>query len=259
MQAIPKLVIVVAMFAIVLGSPLALYAFLTRDRRRAMRAIREGAAAQGWRFRIRHWLGDPTAFRLDGLTRNGLRWILKTRGASENNRGWTVQLGLRVPDLGGQIDFAILPRDATDSSSALRVSGVSPALQQRIAGFSGTLASAIEFFHDAREFPAGVGAFDSAYHVLGNPKRIRETPVDHFVAEKILEWPAEAISPHTVLIWRDSFGLHLVARLPAPANWSTVVHCAELANDLSFRLPAPEISPAPRGFVDRLVARFMRT
>lgn len=259
MQGVPKFVIVVAMFAIVLGLPLALYAFLTRDRRRTMRAIREGAAAQGWRFRMRHWLGDPTAFRVDGLTGNGLRWILKTRGASENNRGWTVQMGWRVPDLGGQIDFAILPRDARDSRSALLASGLSPALQQRITGFSGTLASGVEFFHDAREFPLGVTAFDSAYQVLGNPKRIRETPVDRFVAEKILRWPAEAIPPHAVLIWRDPFGLHLVARLPGPANWSTVEHCAGLANDLSLRLPAPEISPAPRGFVDRLAARFMRT
>ena len=147
------------MFAIVLGVPLALYAFLTRGRRRAMRAIREGAAAQGWRFRIRHWLGDPTAFRVDGLTRNGLRWILKTRGASENDRGWAVQMGLRVPDLAGQIDFAILPRDARDSRSVLLVSGVSPAFQQRIAGFSGTLASAIEFFREAREFPTGIDGF----------------------------------------------------------------------------------------------------
>ena len=247
------------MVAIVLGLPLALYAFLTRGRRRAMRAIREGAAAQGWRFGIRHWYGDPTAFRIDGLTRNGLRWILKTRGASENDRGWAAQMGLRVPDLAGQIDFAILPRDATDSRSPLLVSGVSPALQQRIAGFSGTLASAIEFFRDAREFPTGMTAFDSGYRVLGNPKTIREAPVDHSMAEKILRWPAEAVPPHTILIWRDPFGLHLVARLPGPANWPAVEHCAGLANDLILRLPAPEISPAPRGFLDRMVARFMRT
>src|SRR5260370_41808954 len=97
-----RLFIVVVGFAIVLGLPVGLYALLTRGRRRAMREIRRGAEAQGWRYRLRHWQGNPTAFRIDGKTHSGLSWVMTSGSTRGYDKGWSTVLRLRVPILGGE-------------------------------------------------------------------------------------------------------------------------------------------------------------
>jgi len=72
MSQMQRVLIVAVAFAITIGLPVGLYVLLTRGRRRAMREIRQGAEGQGWRYRLRHWQGNPTAFRIDGRTHSGL-------------------------------------------------------------------------------------------------------------------------------------------------------------------------------------------
>ena len=255
----PPLVIAATRFAAFLGVFFGLYALLTGGQRRTMREIRAAASGRGWRYRIRHWQGNPTAFRIDGQTRSGLNWILTSGDTSSYDRGWSVRLGLRIPALGGEVDFAILPRDSDGRDFALAGSAVPPGVENRLAALSGAAASAIGFFRDAREFQSGLSAFDAAYHILALPRHISHPPVDPALAGRFLSWPADAIAPHSVLAWRDPFGFHIHARLPGTPNQATVTYFVALAEDFCARIPAPAMSPAPSGFVDRLVARFLRS
>jgi hypothetical protein len=258
MKPFPPLLTVTGLFVFLFGLFFGLYALLTKGRRRTMRAIRAGASARGWRYRLRHWQGDPTAFRIDGQTENGLTWILNSVGASGYDRGWCVRLGLRFPILAGETDLTVMPRDPAGHCSPRLEDTVASGVQARVAAFSEAAAGAIGFFQFAREFPSGLPAFDAAYQVLALPRQIRQSPLDPALAERILHWPADAIAPHSVLAWRDPFGLCLQARLPATPNWATVCYFLVLAEDFCVRLPAPEVSPAPRGFLDRLIARVLR-
>ena len=110
MKAIPPLLLLAAMATVVLGLPIALYAFFTSDQRRATRDIRRGAAERGWHYRRDRWQGNPTAFQIDGRTDSGIAWSLTSGNSSRYDRGWTAQLKLRVPALGGDTDLALLPR-----------------------------------------------------------------------------------------------------------------------------------------------------
>jgi hypothetical protein len=258
MTLFPPLVIVAGLFAVVLGVPFGLYALLTRGQRRTMREIRAGAAQHGWRYRLRRWQGNPTAFRIDGRTQSGLTWILTSGNTSGYDRGWSVRLGLRFPTFGGEVDFAVLPRDSKAHGSALLGSAIPPGVESRVAAFSGTAASAVGFFRDAQELPSGLAPFDAAYQILQLHQQLPNQPVDSALAERILHWPPDAIAPHSVLAWRDPFGFHLHARLPATPNWATISYFLGLADDLIARVPPAVISPTPQGFVDRLVARFLR-
>jgi len=252
--------LVLAIFAAVtLGIPLGLYALLTRGRRRTMREIKDEATQRGWEYHARRWLGDPTAFRINGWTPSGLNWILKSGGTDGDNRGWTVILGLRIPKLGGETDTAIFPRDSGRRDSVLLTTRLSPSMQARVAVFSGTVAGAVTFFEHAREFPSGLPAFDKACQILALPERVQEAPIDAALAERILHWPADTITGHSVLAWRDPFGLHFQARLPAPPNWATITYFLTLAEDLCARLPSPVPAPTPSGFVDSIVARFLQS
>jgi hypothetical protein len=224
-----------------------------------MREIRATASERGWRYRLRHWRGNPTAVRIDGQTRSGLNWILTSENTSGYDRGWSVRLGLRIPALGGEVDFAVLPRDSDGCDSALAGCALPPGVENRVAALSGAVAGAIGFFRDAREFPSGLPAFDAAYQALALPRHISQPPVDPALAGRILSWPTDAIAPHSVLAWRDPFGFHIHARLPATPNQATITYFVALAEDFCARIPAPSISPAPSGFVDRLVARFLRS
>ena len=255
----PPLAIVAVMLLWVLGLPFGLYALATRGRRRSIREIRVKAAEQGWRFRLRHWSGNPTAFRIDGRTHSGLDWVLKTIGVGTETYtpGWNAQLEVRFPMLAGKVDFAILPREADDRGTALLEPGLSPAVRAKVVAFSATLASAIEFFHDASQFLSGLPAFDTAYQVLALAQQFRH-PLDAELAACILHWPEEAVAPHSVLVWRDPFGFHLQVRLPAPANWPTVSYSISLAEQIASRLPAPSMPTAPPSFVDRFVARLQK-
>jgi hypothetical protein len=257
MNRIPPLLLLVVFFAITIGLLFAVYSLLTRDRRRSMREIREGAASQGWRYRLRRWQGNPTAFRIDGATRNGLSWIITSGSTRGYDKGWSVVAELRVPTLGGEVDLAVLPREAGRGDAVLR--GAIPAgAKARVAAFSGAIGSAVELFQNAQELPSGLPAFDARYEVLVLPKQFQKQPVDTALGQHALSWPADAIAPHSMLAWPDPFGLHLQARLPGPPNWSTVSYFASLAEDLCARVPAPQSLPAPTTLFDRAVARILK-
>ena len=77
---------------------------------------------------------------------------------------------LRFPTLGGEMDFAVLPRELGDSGSKLgRPEMFLPAVETRVANFSGVAAEAVAFLRDARDLPSGVAAFDAAYQVFVLP------------------------------------------------------------------------------------------
>src|ERR1700722_1744420 len=108
MKSIPPLLLLAGMVMVVLGLPIGLYAFFTSDQRRATREIRKGAAERGWKYRRLRWQGNPTAFRIDGRTERGITWTLTSGNSGRYDRGWTAQLTLRVPALGGDTDLALL-------------------------------------------------------------------------------------------------------------------------------------------------------
>jgi hypothetical protein len=256
MKSIPPLVLVGGIIALFLGLFFGLYALLTLDRRRMMRGIREGAAAQGWRYRLRRWQGNPTAFRIEGATHGALSWVMTSGNTRGYNKGWSAVLGVRVPILGGEVDFAVLPRGAGHGFAGAS-STISPRVEARVAAFSGAIASGLDFFQNAQELPSGLAAFDAAYEVLVLPKQFGKPPVDAALGERILHWPADTIAPHSMIAWRDAFGLHVDARVPAPANWSTVSYLASLAEEMCARVPAPLKSGVPPTFFDRAVAQIL--
>jgi hypothetical protein len=256
MKSFPPLLIVAGFLLIFLGITAALYLMLTRGQRRTTREIRKSAARLGWRYRLRRWQGNPTAFRIDGQAASGLTWILSSGASSDNNQGWTVVLALRFPALGGRPDFAIMPRDRAGHGLP-RGEAIPSAVESRIAALSGAAASEIAFLRDAKEWPSGLAAFDAGYQVLTTPPQILQAPVDPELAARILQWPADAVAPHSVLAWRDPFALHFRFRLPGPPNWSAVAYAVKLGEDLAARLPVPVMQAAPRGSVDQFIARFL--
>ncbi len=265
MTTFPPLLVLGVMAAIVLGLPIGLYALLTRRQRQNMRQIRAAASDRGWQYRLRRWQGNPTAFRIDGRTQSGLAWVLTSGNTRGYDRGWSVETKLRIPVLGGTVDLAMLPRDSTTPGSASKPANlqaippaVEMAIQARVAAFSGTAAGAIHFFQESSEAPSGDANFDSAYRVLTLSPNASHSLVDAELAKRLLHWPVDAMTPHSLLAWRDPFGFHLLARLPAPPNWPTVSYFTSLADEFSARVPAPEISPGPVGVVDRVAARIFR-
>jgi hypothetical protein len=258
MNMFPPIVIVIGFFAVFLNLFFGLYALLTRRQRRTMREIRRAACERGWRYRLRRWQGNPTAFRIDGQTRSGLPWTMKSSSTRGYDRGWSASLVLRFPTLGGEMDFAVLPRESEDAGSKLAAGDVSPGIQERVRSVSGAAADAVPMLREARDFPSGVAGFDAAYQVLALPQKVAHSPVEPALAQRIMDWPGDAIRPHSVLAWRDPFGLVFEARLPAPANWATVSYALSLGEELCDRLPAPEVSAAPRTLVDRVIARMVR-
>jgi hypothetical protein len=223
-QLIPPAALIGGLLAAVLGLPFGLYALLTREQRRTTREIRRAAVEHGWRYRLRRWQGNPTAFRIDGRTSQGLPWILTSGNTSGYDRGWSVQLSLRFPTLAGEPDFSILPR--------------APRLAIPVG------AEAL-----------GVPGFDAAYQVMS--RQISKPVVDASLADRILHWPADSVAPHSILIWRDRFALHCQARLPAPPNWATVSWFLGIADACASRIPPAVISPVRSSLVDRIIARVL--
>jgi hypothetical protein len=265
MRTFPPLLVLAVMAAVVLGLPFGLYALLTRRQRRNMRQIRAAASDRGWQYRLRRWQGNPTAFRIDGRTQSGLAWVLTSGNTRGYDRGWSVETKPRIPVLGGKVDLLMLPRDATGPGSATKPASlqaippaVELAIQARVAAFSGTAAGAIHFFQESREAPSGDANFDSAYRVLALSPNASHSLLDAELAKRMLHWPADTMTPHSLLAWRDPFGFHLLARLPAPPNWPTISYLTSLGDEFSARVPAPEISPGPVGLVDRIAARISR-
>lgn len=157
MNTFPPLMIVIGFFVVFLGLFFffGLYALLTRGQRRTMREIRRAAAERGWRYRLRHWQGNPTAFRIDGSTPSGLTWTMKSSSTRGYDRGWSATLVLRFPTLGGEMDFALLPREPGDSDTKLLAHDVSQGGQTRVASFSGQPRTRWHSFATLELSPAG--------------------------------------------------------------------------------------------------------
>src|SRR5690242_11856751 len=247
----PAIGVILAVSVATLGLPLAMYVLLTSKRRAAMREIRSNADTHGWKFRFSHWTGNPTAFRIDGRGRDGASFVMKSGASHGYEAGWSATLSLRFPELAGEPDVAVLPRNAGGRDFAPR--GVSPELQARVEAYSGLAASAIRLLQEGKETPSGVATFDAAYRVLRLGVSWQPL-VDAKLAERIIAWPTEAYALHALLAWRDPFGFHVHARLPAPPNWATICYVVELAEDLCARLPAGKIAGPPKGMVDQFLA-----
>ena len=259
MRSIPVAVAVGALFGFVLLFAFGLYALLTRSQRRTMREIRSGAQERGWKYRLRRWQGNPTSFRIDGQTANGVGWVMKSGNSGGYDRGWSTVLSVRFPGLAGATDFAIYPKDGRDSALMAAVAyGFEAATIERFARTSGTLAGAIEFIGKAREQPSHLESFDDAYRISVVPSFGDRTPVDIELAGNILHWPANTVAAHSILAWRDPFGLHLRARLPAPPNWATIKYLLSIGEGLLARLPAAIPVPEPSGAVDKMIAGLLK-
>jgi len=201
------LLIVIGMLVFVLGVPFGLYALWTRGQRRVTREIRALADAQGWKCRRRRWQGNPTALRIDARTPGGYAWTLTTGNSGANEPRWNAELWMRFPALAGKTDFAIMPRDSAPPAP------VPNAAVSRIT--------------------AGLAAFDAAYEVQGIPA------VGPALAARFLDWPAEAIRPHSIVAWQDGSGLRLGVRLPGPPNWATVRYAVSLGEALAAHVAPP--------------------
>ena len=257
MHNIPPLLALVAFALVVFGVPFGLYAVFTRGRRRIMREIRQGAEARGWRYHLRRWQGNPTAFCIEGAAGSGLEWAITTGSTHGYDKGWSNEMELRVPQLGGEVDFAILPREPSHQGGTAATT-ISPTAEARVAKFSSVIASGLEFFKNAREMPSGLAQFDEKYEIVVLPQQFSKSPLDPPLAQKFLHWPADAITPHSVLAWRHAFGFCLDVRLPAPANWRTVEYLASLADEICPRIPAPLVSAAPATMLDRVIGKLMQ-
>jgi hypothetical protein len=242
---------IAVMVAVVLGLPAGLYWLLTRKRRASIQEIRRGAAERGWKFRMRHWTGNPTAFWIEGRSRSGLHVVMKSGAASGYDPGWDATLSLRFSELAGEPDVAILPRRmAHDSGVKLR--GISAELQAKVDAFSGLASGVIRLLREGKERPSGFAEFDKTYQVLSLGVSWQPL-VDAKLAEKMMAWPVGAVKVHAMLLWRDAFGFHVETRLPAAANWATICYVVGVAEDLCARLPAGKTAEAPKRLVDQVI------
>lgn len=257
-MAIPPLAIAAGVFAIVLGLPFGLYILLTRGQRLTTREIRTAAVASRWRYRPSRWQGNPIAFRIDGRTKNGVAWRLTCGNTRGYDRGWSVALNLLYPTLAGEADLSVEPRDPEGTGTMMRGPAIPPDAASRIATVSRAAAGAVRLLRESREYPSGLAGFDAAYQVLVRSEQLHQPPVDPVLAGRMLRWPAGAVAPHSILVWRDPFGLQFQARLPAPPNWMTVSYLLNLADDIIARIPPPAPVSEPPGFLDRLFARLGR-
>lgn len=247
--------VLMAVAVLTVGLPLEIYALLTRERRAMMREIRRNAEQNGWRFQKRRWTGDPTAFVIDGRTAAGLEWSVKTGGTSDNSQGWAVRMTLQFPKLAGVMDFVMFPRDPNDHRLVQMVSAIPQAVRERIGQWSGVAAGAMDFVRTAVERPTGWPGFDAVYEVMAQPTRVGRAPIDPSLAQKMTQWPEEAVAPKAMLAWRDANGLHLELHLPGPVNWQTVGHALEAGELLSARLPSGEAPLTPPRIVDKLIGQ----
>lgn len=232
-----------------------LYRLLTRRQRRISQEIRDHALQNDWQYHKRRWQGNPVTFRIDGHTSSGVPWVLKSSGAAESAKGWTMELTVRYPTLAGDTDITITPREAGQTHAAMAAS-VSAA--SWLSSLSETLAGAVRFIGTSQEAPSGLGAFDSEYQVLLSPDFSRKPLVDSALAQKWLNWPAEAVHPKALLGWRDPYGFVLEARLPRPPNFATVAYLLDLGNEFARRLPVGRVPSGPQHFVDRVIGKVVQ-
>jgi len=255
MHNLQPLVVLLLIAALTVGLPVCLYLLVTRKRRATVHEIRDNARARGWNFKMRHWTGNPVAFRMDARSRTSLRMVIKSGAARGYDPGWDATLSIRFPELAGEPDVLIVPR-TTSRDSGVKVRGVSPEMQARVAAFSGLAAGAIRLLRDGRDTATGYASFDKAYQ-LSTFGVSWQPLIDARLAERIVSWPADVVALHTLLAWRDPFGFYIEARLPAPPNWATICYLVGLAEELCARLPAGRTVETPRSIVDRLIMAVM--
>jgi len=255
MHGLQPLTVLLVIVALTIGLPVFLYLLLTRKRRATVHDVRDNARARGWHFQMRHWTGNPVAFRLDARSRTSLRMVIKSGSARGYDPGWNATLSVRFPELAGEPDVLIMPR-ATSRDSGVKMRGVSQETQAKVAAFSGLAASAIRLLREGRETSTGCAAFDQAYQ-LSTLGVSWQPLVDARLAERMVSWPAGAVALHTLLAWRDPFGFYIEARLPAPPNWATICYLVGLAEELCARLPAGRSVEPPKNMVDRLIMAVM--
>lgn len=257
MIQLPIWVILTGMAAICLGLPVGLYALLTRRQRRNTREIRRSAIEKGWKYSVRRWRGNPTEFRIDGQSRSGVPWVVTSGSSGVDGGPWTATLAVRFPTLGGEMDFAVMPRGDRGPGLSQLAKGVTPGMESRLAAISRAAESAVVFFRGARAIQSGSAAFDAAYEMLALPQKMQKPPFEPGLAGRALHWPADSVQAYSVLAWRDPFALHFLARLPGPPNWASVSYAFALAEELSQRVPPPEMSPHPPKSLDRVIARVL--
>ena len=168
---------------------------------------------------------------------------------SETESRWSAELNLRFRTLGGETDIALTPRDGKPLPRPLP-----PAVEARIGRFSGKLAGTSKFLRESQEAPTGMAEFDALYELRATPDA--RNAVNAALAEHILHCPADAVTPHSVVAWRDPFGFHFHTRLPVDPNWVTVAWLAGSGEEFVSRLPAVVAAPVPSGWVDRIFAAF---
>jgi hypothetical protein len=168
-----------------------------------------------------------------------------------------VVLSLTFPEVGGEPDLAVMPRSSDGRDLGAMAKGVSSEIQARVAALSGIAASALGLMRDGKEMPSGMAAFDAAYHVVALPGAFGNAPIGTGLAGRILKWPADAVAAHSILAWRDPFGLHVQVRLPGAANWATICYVVEIGEELCGRVPAGRSMGGPRGVVDRVAGWFL--
>jgi len=197
--------------------------------------IRDAASARGWRFeRHPNWSGGRTAFELQGSTRDGTAWVLDSFNVGIN-RNWTVGLKLNFPGLAGVSDFAVLLRERRRQG----VEWDDPVVNrgERLASLGTTVAEGLDFLGSAHEMPVGVPAFDAMYKVLVREGGAPDVPpISPALAERFIAWPPPAITPRSMIVWRDRFGFHVEARVWGTPNWPTVSHLLALGEDLVSRV-----------------------
>lgn len=242
----------VTMAAVTFALFTGLYRLLTRRQRAVTQEIREYAEQNGWQYHKRRWQGNPTTFRIDGHTPSGVPWVLKSSGAGENARGWTMELTVRYPTLAGETDVAITTRDQHEPRAAM---ATSPAPISWLSSLSQTLAGAVHFMGLSQECPSGFDAFDAMYQVLLLPDFSGKPLVDSALAQRWLNWPHDAVHPRALLAWRDPFGFVLEARLEGPANWAAVSYLVDLGNEFVRRLPVGRVPSGQPHLVDRVIGK----
>jgi hypothetical protein len=203
-----RLLLEIELLSIVIGLSAGLYAFLARERLRALHEIGASAERHSWSFSVIRGFRDPAVFRIHGETFSGLPWNLETG----SGRGCAIRLELTFPTMRGKSDVVVAPRRAQWESV--------------------TLPS------EAREFPSGLVDFDSAYKVIAVPWQVSSPPVTPALAERFVKWPKNTIAPNPVAAWRDQSGFHLEAHLSTMSNWATIEYLVNLGEDMCAQLPA---------------------
>ena len=177
---------------------------------------------------------------------------MRTSATEGYDQGWSNCVGVRFPTLGGEQDLLIEPRAGANKLKTIEAGAARKAIE-RVETFSSTAAGFARTMQLESSALAGCPDFDAAYRIAGPPAASGGSLIDPDIARRFLNWPPHAIQPHSLLVWRDPYGLHVQARLPAPPNWAALHHLIDLATDIARRLPRGRPERGKAGVIDRLI------